>query len=153
MSLRPGDRNCESGSLSRGRGSKLKSVRAGGNSALSTPITVTGWRWDPTAALAYVGGDRQLLSELLAIFVADGPAHVEALRDAITRADVAELTRLAHLLKGQLRALGSLTAASLAERLEESGYGGDLDGTLMLFAPLEHELSVLRERVVREEWR
>ena len=110
---------------------------------LSMSIGLGASRWDPAAALAYVGGDRQLLSELLAIFVVDGPAHILALRDAITRADVAELTRVAHMLKGELRTLGAVPAASLAERLEELGRAGGLHGALMLLAPLERELSRL----------
>jgi two-component system sensor histidine kinase/response regulator len=106
-------------------------------------------------ALAYVGGDRTLLSELLAIFVSDGPVHLAALRDAITHADAAELTRLAHMLKGELRTLGAATAATLAEQLEELGAEGrvDVDSALTLYAGFERELSLLFACITSEDWR
>jgi HPt (histidine-containing phosphotransfer) domain-containing protein len=119
---------------------------------LSRPITLGGGLWDPAVALAYVGGDGGLLSELLAIFIDDGPAHLETLRDAIARADVAERTRVAHMLKGQLRTLGAVTAASLAGRLEELGVGADRDAALTWFASLERELQKLFACMAGEEW-
>lgn len=110
-------------------------------------------RWDVKAALAYVGGDRQLLSELVAIFDADSPALIEALADALTCGDRAEVTRVAHMLKGELRTLGAVTAASVAERLERLGITGRLDDAPDLLACLRRELTALRERIAREEWR
>jgi two-component system, sensor histidine kinase and response regulator len=115
-------------------------------------ITAGPGRWDPAAALAYVGGDRELLAELLAIFATDGPAHIQSLRDAITRADAEELTRVAHMLKGELHTLGAVTGASFAARLEEMGSGGGLDGALTLVTSLDGELSRLLASVAGEEW-
>lgn len=120
---------------------------------LSTPARLGRSRWDPAVALAYVSGDRHLLSELLAMFIADGPAHAQALRAAIERGDVGEVTRLAHMLKGQLRTFGALSAASVAEWLEVLGRRGCLSGALTLFALLEQELSALLACVAGEEWR
>ena len=110
-------------------------------------------RWEPAAALAYVGGDRQLLEELLAIFVEDGSAHIDALRDGIGRTDGAEVTRVAHLLKGRLRTLGAVTAAALAEKLEELARRGSLDGAPRLLAALEGEQRRLLARIVDGGWR
>jgi two-component system, sensor histidine kinase and response regulator len=110
-------------------------------------------RWDPTAALAYVGGDRQLLSELLSIFDADSPALVETLTHAMTRADHSEFARVAHMLKGELRTLGAITSASRAERLEQLGMAGCLDDAPELLACLRRELTALREEIAGGEWR
>ena len=46
---------------------------------------------DEVAALAHAGDDRQLLGELLGIFLEDGPGHLHALRDAVAGSDPAAL--------------------------------------------------------------
>jgi len=81
---------------------------------------------DEAAALQYAGGDRELLAELLGIFVADAPAQLRALHEALAAADAPALMRAAHTLKGSLRLLGARSAATLAERLEGLGRAGDL---------------------------
>ena len=48
-------------------------------------------------------GDRHLLGELLGIFLAGGPGHLQALRDAVARSDPAALMRAAHTLSGSLK--------------------------------------------------
>ena len=122
--------------------------------ALAQPDGLGREPWDAAVALAFVGGDRALLCELLAIFVADGPVHLGTLRDAITHADAAELTRIAHMLKGELRTLGAPTAAALAEQLEDLGSAPDVDveGALTLYASFERELHALFARVTSQEW-
>ena len=108
--------------------------------------------WDLSAALAYVGDDRQLLAELLAIFVTDSPAHIQALRDAVSSADAAEFTRVAHMMKGELRTLGAVEATSFAERLEALGRRGSLDDAPALLTGLEREVGGLLAYIAAEEW-
>jgi HPt (histidine-containing phosphotransfer) domain-containing protein len=99
---------------------------------------------DERAALAYAGGDRQLLGELLGIFVEECPGHVQALRDAVTAADPDALMRAAHTLGGSLRVLGAAAAAALVRSLETLGREGSLDGAAALLARLEPELERVR---------
>jgi CheY-like chemotaxis protein len=94
---------------------------------------------DLSVALEYVGGDRELLQELLAIFAHGHPGRVRALREAVGRGDPAEVMRTAHTIKGALRALGTKAAAAFAEQLESMGREQRLDGGIALVEALERE--------------
>jgi HPt (histidine-containing phosphotransfer) domain-containing protein len=103
---------------------------------------------DERAALAYAGGDRQLLGELLGIFVEECPRHVQALRDAVAAADPDALMRAAHTLGGSLRVLGAAAASALVRSLEALGREGSLDGAAALLARLEPELERVRDAAI-----
>jgi len=109
--------------------------------ARSNPAPETGF--DLTAALHYVGGDRELLDELLGIFAEDAPVRMEAIRRAIAGGDTPELMREAHTLKGALKVIGAMTAARLAEDLEALGRAGDANGADKLGVALEQEMERL----------
>ena len=98
--------------------------------------------FDVTGALAYTGGNRELLAELLGIFAEDAPGQVRAIEVAVRAADAEALAVAAHALKGSLRALGATAAAALAEELEALGRGaGSLDGAPRLLAALAPEMT------------
>ena len=94
---------------------------------------------DVAAALQYVGDDRDLLAELLTVFIEEAPGHLQALRRAVER-DPAALMIAAHTLKGSLGVLGAASATALAEQLERLGHAGSLDGAGDLLARLEPEM-------------
>jgi CheY-like chemotaxis protein/HPt (histidine-containing phosphotransfer) domain-containing protein len=96
--------------------------------------------FDFSAALNYVGGDRELLDELLGIFVEDAPIRMKALRHAIGNAEATELTREAHTLKGALKVIGATTAAGLAQGLEALGRDGNMSEADKLAVALEREM-------------
>jgi CheY-like chemotaxis protein len=95
---------------------------------------------DVAAALEYMGGDRELLGELLAIFKEDAPGYLQALGHAVDRSDPAALMTAAHALKGSLHVLGVKAAAALAADLEQLGRSGGLEGASHLLARLESEV-------------
>jgi HPt (histidine-containing phosphotransfer) domain-containing protein len=76
---------------------------------------------DRAAALALAGGDEALLLEILALFLDDCPAQLDAMREAAARRDCHALARIAHGLKGALQAIGARHAARLAEVVEGGG--------------------------------
>jgi len=104
---------------------------------------------DVSAALRYAQGDRQLLNELLGIFLEESPVQLRALRDALADSDPAAVMRAAHTLKGSLRALRADPAAALAAELEALGRAGELAGAPGLAAALAVELERVR-RAARE---
>ena len=112
----------------------------------SEPVPEAGF--DLTAALTYVGGDRELLDELLGIFAEDAPVRMEAIRRAIAGGDIPELTREAHTLKGALKVIGATTAAGLAQGLEALGRAGDASGADKLEAALEQEMDRLLQSLL-----
>jgi CheY-like chemotaxis protein/HPt (histidine-containing phosphotransfer) domain-containing protein len=104
--------------------------------------------FDFSAALHYVGGDRELLDELLGIFVEDAPIRMKALRHAIGSADASELTREAHTLKGALKVIGATTAAGLAQGLEALGRDGNMSEADKLAVALEREMDRLMQSLM-----
>jgi HPt (histidine-containing phosphotransfer) domain-containing protein len=78
--------------------------------------------------LERVGGDRQLLREIVTLFAEDAPEHLEAIRRAIPVGDAKALTESAHSLKGSAANFEAGPAADLALRLERMGRAGSLEG-------------------------
>ncbi len=95
--------------------------------------------FDLDVALRHTDGDRELLQEMLVLFANDYPARIEALREAVRRADAEGVTRAAHALKGSLMVLGAAAAASLAERLELMGREGRFEGVGAILETVERE--------------
>jgi len=120
-------------------------ARIFGDGAAATELDAASPALDVEAALEYVGGDRELLGELLTVFSEDAPGYLETLRRALDRSNAGDLMKAAHTLKGALWALGARTAAALAQDLERIGRAGGLDGAPDLLARLEQEITrVLR---------
>jgi CheY-like chemotaxis protein len=123
-------------------------ARFAGHAERPPKVEHGGAALDETAALAYAGGDRQLLGELFGIFLADSPGQLQAVRDCVAGADPAALMRAAHTLSGSFRVLGAVTATTLAGRLEALGREGRLDGAAALLARLEPALEQVRGAAV-----
>jgi len=119
--------------------------RACGDTAALRPGDRAVPAFDESAALEYVGGDRELLSELIGIFAVDGVEYLHALQEAMAASDPAALMRAAHTLKGSLRVLGARRAAELSAQLEALGRAGDLEPAPLVLEAFEPEL----QRVLR----
>ncbi len=104
-------------------------------------------------ALSWVDGDKDLLVELVGIFLQDYPAQVEELRVAISGGDADRTHRLAHGLKGSLTAFGARPAGNLAQRLELIGKSGNMAEASGVFGALEQELTRVAEGLTAPEWR
>jgi CheY-like chemotaxis protein/HPt (histidine-containing phosphotransfer) domain-containing protein len=81
---------------------------------------------DWSAALEYVGGDYNLLAELVQLSLAECPRWLAALRRAIAERNIMEAVRMAHNLKGAMKHFGARDAWETAERLEDRTRQGDL---------------------------
>ena len=103
---------------------------------------------DWSAALEAVQGDRELLQDLVAIFLEECPRLIEQIRQSLAQGDAAQLRRAAHTLAGSFRHFAAAAAAEQAQRLASLGKDGDLTAAPELFAGLEAEterlLSALR---------
>jgi two-component system sensor histidine kinase/response regulator len=101
------------------------------------------------AALESTGGDRELLRELIAVFLEHAPAWMRELGSALGRGDAAEVHRLAHTIKGAVDSCGAARAYDAAMLLERMGRGGDLGGAPAAYATLDREIAqVLPELAV-----
>jgi CheY-like chemotaxis protein len=97
--------------------------RFGGNGAApvgarrepSAPRVAT---FDEKTALAYTGGDRQLLKEVIDLFRKDSPAALRRIERALHKRDGDALRLAAHALKGAIATVGSSAGRETAAELE-----------------------------------
>jgi len=89
--------------------------------------------WDH--AINTVGGDLQLLSELIRVFSHEREVMLNDIEKSIDKHDPQELRRASHSFKGALRHLGAKTAGDIAQCMEDLG-----DGNWLAAADLLNEL-------------
>ena len=110
------------------------------------PEPPPGRGFDEAVALDRVGGDRNLLQDLVETYRAESPRWRADLRGAVAAGDAAALRRTAHTLKGAIGLFGATAAVVAADRLERRAACGDLGGAAEALAALEEAL----ERLVPE---
>jgi two-component system sensor histidine kinase/response regulator len=96
-----------------------------------------------TALMAHVGGDEQLLRELVDLFLEDLPERLVSVRKAVRRRDAQALSSAAHALKGAVSHFAARDTFEYALKLERMGRTGDLDGAEEAFAGLKNEIGRL----------
>ena len=89
--------------------------------------------------LARVEDDRELLRDLLLIFKQEFPRHLQALQEAVSRGESAQVASVSHTLKGMLANLGATPAAVCAAELEQIARAKDTASLAKALVPLEHE--------------
>lgn len=102
---------------------------------------------DWTAALKSVADDRELLDELITVFLEALPQWLIDLREALAQKDQPLAKRLAHTLKGSLRQFGT-SAAVTAQQLENAAEQSQFAEATKLFSQLEAALDQLRPKLL-----
>lgn len=90
-----------------------------------------------------VGGDMDLLREMISIFSADYPVLLEELQQAIDRGDCSAVEKASHKLKGSLVQFSAGAAAETARRLEEMGKRASVADAPAALETLKRELEEL----------
>jgi HPt (histidine-containing phosphotransfer) domain-containing protein len=109
---------------------------------MSTPVV--GFQIDREVALAGVGGDVELLREIVTLFLSEYPRIQAELKDAVLRGDAKGVERAAHGLKGSVSTFGANPAAEAALQLETMGRARDLSEVRPALELLETALVALR---------
>ena len=99
--------------------------------------------FDPAKALSRLGGDTELLKELIGVFLEDLPTQMQAIEAAISGADADGLRRAAHSLKGAVGNFAAETTRQEALALEQLGSDGRLDEVGAVFERLDTSMSLL----------
>ncbi len=95
---------------------------------------------DLTEALKRLGGERELLRELAAAFLDEGPGLMREVADAVAGADATALHTATRTLRGSLGSLTTRGAYETAERLERLGLSGDWSQVAAVHRQLEDEV-------------
>ncbi len=105
--------------------------------------------------LAMVGNDPDFVDELVDDYLAEAPQLAAAVRAALDAGDADGIVLPAHTLKGTSANLGGVRVAGIAQRIEERGRAGDLEGVDAMLADLEValiELTAAFERARAVRW-
>lgn len=122
-----------------------RSAAADGGSPALDRQRVVDWKH----AFETVGGDRELLREIVSVFLRERPNMLRDLEQALATADTKNFRRGAHSFRGALVHLGAAPAMELAEKLEELGQAGDLNGGWNLLETFKIELEKLTSELER----
>jgi HPt (histidine-containing phosphotransfer) domain-containing protein len=98
---------------------------------------------DRDAVLDRLGGDEALLREITEIFLAEYPALIAGIRQAIQRSDATQLEHCAHTLKGSVSNFGVDVATNAAYQLELLGRRHRLEEAPEALQALELQFSAL----------
>jgi two-component system sensor histidine kinase/response regulator len=99
---------------------------------------------DESLALSRVGGDSELLREVVELFLSDYPHTLDKIREAVAAHDRTGLEHHAHSLKGSVSTFGAQEAFEAAMALEQKGRSGDLTNAEAGLSQLECALTALR---------
>ena len=128
----------------------IESVGAGGN-CMNTELVGEGAsvgaqlrQLDESLALSRVGGDVDLLKEVIELFLDDYPSTLEKIKSAVAASDASALEHSAHSLKGSVSTFGASRAFEAAFTLEKQGRSRDLTGATEGLFQLEQALEALR---------
>ena len=94
-------------------------------------------------------GGQELLEELKDLFLEQAPAHLEALRRAVTEEDALSIERAAHTLKGSCGNMGASRMMAICIALEGVGHTGEMERALVLVERLDAELERVRGALER----
>jgi signal transduction histidine kinase/CheY-like chemotaxis protein len=98
---------------------------------------------DKSELLSRMGGDWQLVQELIDIFLAGSGLLLQQVSDAVTSQDADGVDRAAHKLKGTISIFGSHAATETAQALETMGHDRDLHDAGEAFAQLKEQIAAL----------
>ncbi|HQX50616.1 MAG TPA: response regulator [Planctomycetaceae bacterium] len=125
----------------------VESLGSSSNGTTPTPareLAVPDPTFDQNAALKNVGGDMEMLREIIELYFQECPVWLAAIREGLKKGDAAIVHRVAHTLKGGVSTFGPSRARDLAEALEIMGREQNLAGGEEVLAELEHAISELR---------
>jgi signal transduction histidine kinase/CheY-like chemotaxis protein len=112
-----------------------------GSTSTSLPPAAPAMAIDREQLLMRLGGDEELLTEVVDLFLADCPVRLTAIKTAVDARDAEGIRKAAHALKG---AAGNLSAARLVaatQTLERIGADGRLEATQAAWRLLAVEAS------------
>jgi CheY-like chemotaxis protein/HPt (histidine-containing phosphotransfer) domain-containing protein len=103
---------------------------------------------DRARLMEQLGGDEELLREVVGLFHQGFARSLAGLRAAMEAGDAARLEREAHSLRGSVAVFGCAPATEMAHQLETQGRAGDLTGAAAVLAELEETLRGLDAALV-----
>jgi HPt (histidine-containing phosphotransfer) domain-containing protein len=102
---------------------------------------------DKAGTLERVGGDADLLQEIVDLFLTDCPVLLASIRESFQEGDAERLEKTAHALKGSVGNFGADDAVQAALKVETLGRSGDLSEAPVAIQALEKQIEMVREEL------
>ncbi len=102
-------------------------------------------RFDLESALAFTGDDRELLREIITIFIDNAPAMISGMRSGLDTADHEIVVRTAHTLKGESRTVGAVQCSIIAAEIENRARLGELESLEEIIDSLRMEIHLFQK--------
>ena len=103
--------------------------------------------FDRETMLERMGGDIDLLEEVIELFLEDSPGMMQTVREAVAGQDPNHLERSAHSIKGALLNMAADPAAGVAHQLEQMGRDENMDSCQEVLTILEAEVEQLNQEL------
>jgi two-component system sensor histidine kinase/response regulator len=117
---------------------------------VAAPAPVTASPVDREALMTRVGGDEELFTEVIQLFLLDCPARVAAIKAAVESEDCDEVRLAAHALKGSAGNLSATALTSAARTLERLGTERRLEAAPAAFRNLAAQAALAMD--VLRQW-
>ncbi len=111
---------------------------ADGDSKISSTIL------DRSSLLQRVDNDKELLLELIELFLEDTPQRIKTMIFALEQKDAKEVERRAHSLKSAAANLSAAALQEVAQRIEDSSAQSDLTAVAGLLGNFEQEYEIFK---------
>lgn len=102
---------------------------------------------DAEDALHRLGEDRQLLRDIIQIYLEDSPVMVEKIHSTVATEDALGLQQAAHQLKGIAATLSAADVVGVASRLEHMGASRNLSDAAKAVAEVDQLVTSLNQAV------
>ena len=99
--------------------------------------------FDREEMLERLGGDTELMTDVLGVFLEECPRMMQEIRAAVDQGDPLSVRRAAHSIKGALLNISAAPAAAEATQLERLGNEERLDETAEVLGHLQVEIERL----------
>ncbi len=99
--------------------------------------------WKVEKALEFVGGDEELLGEMIELFLQKRDIFMEDIEEAMKKRNAAALCDAAHAYKGAVNHFSATKTSTLAKIIEDKGRRGDLTDVESLIIQLKKETKPL----------
>ncbi len=104
------------------------------------------------SVLERLGGDKELLGEVVELFLAEVPEILTQLKKSLEAEDWKSAAKLAHTLKGSSSNVGAEKFAHLALILETESKEQDIEGAFRVYRQLNDEYLAVRQFVSDPGW-
>ena len=107
---------------------------------------------DLDGTLENLGGDPELLQELLDFFLEMAPQQLQDLGTVVAAGDVAGVDLQAHSMKGGAANVGAVRLCAAARELEMLAKAGSLEGADAMLVRIREEFAALQNVVPLVDW-